>query len=262
MKLGPKLVLIFVATAVLPLTAAAVVFLDATRNLGGELVERGRSVLEERIRADIRRTVEETGISVAEDRKRLEDRLRFLAAELADRLSAKAPPKVDLDARFITPANGAGMADGDIDLERFAITLADDAPRDTVKETLGRLAGTAPVSRTIYFRDRGVVAWQHLVLDSGLTVTFPGTKAPAVGDLRESDWYFAAIESNDVVWSGIDTKGPLPLVGPASVVQRADGTIAGVVALRLRVPDLLARALPPSRLPPDAIVYLAATEET
>ncbi|MDA0997482.1 MAG: hypothetical protein O2944_04650 [Proteobacteria bacterium] len=186
MKLGPKLILVFAAIAVLPILAASVVFLDATRHLGQELIEHSRTTLEERLRADIRRSVEEAGIAVAEDRRRIEDRLRFLASDISERLSAAVPAGRDISTRYIFTGDDPPPR-RDADLERYGVSLANDAPKDKLRDTLLRLADGTAVSRSVYFQNRGIVARQFTVFDNGLTLSYPGGGNVPGEDLREAD---------------------------------------------------------------------------
>ena len=132
MKIGTKLAICFVALAVVPLGAASVVYLRATSEFGAEMAERGKALLAERISRDLRRATELGAVSIEQVRDNISREVRFLAGDIAARLSAGGDD-ADLPetaSGFLlgeetadTAPNGAKR----IDLQHMSVHIADDA---------------------------------------------------------------------------------------------------------------------------------------
>ena len=86
MKIGTKLAICFVALAVLPLSAASVMYLRATSEFGKDMAERGKSMFAERLTRDLRRASELGAVTIEETRNRITREARFLSRDVAARL--------------------------------------------------------------------------------------------------------------------------------------------------------------------------------
>lgn len=263
MRIGTKLAICFVALAVLPLGAASAVYLRATSKFGAEMAERGKDLLAERINRDLRRASELGAVSIEQTRDRVAREVRFLASEVAARLSVpenEALPDDHANGFIIESGQDVQQnTDGDrsIDLQQLSVHMAPDATRDQTAGILKQLSGLNEVARTVYLRNRGAIDAITVTFESGLTISYPGHAAQVSDDPRESDWYLGTLERAEMAWFN----SPRGLPGRLSVtapIQLDDGRLTGAVQATIRADSMLAQSLDASRLPPDAKSFLLA----
>ncbi|MEX0693878.1 MAG: SpoIIE family protein phosphatase [Rhodospirillales bacterium] len=261
MKIGTKLAICFVALAVLPLSAASVMYLRATSEFGKDMAERSKSLFAERLTRNLRRSTEMGAITIEESRSRITREARFLSQDVAARLGREADTRQVLsdETSFLLQEKESAPQSGTkkIDLQRMSVHISSDAVRDHVAGTLNRLAGLSDIARTIYLRNRGTIDIVTITLESGLTISYPANAATLKGDQREQNWYLSTLESGEPAWfSAADTDaGRLSVAVP---VQLSNGQLAGVARISLRLDALLMQSIDATRLPPEVPAYLIA----
>ena len=261
MKIGTKLAICFVALAVLPLSAASVMYLRATSEFGKDMAERGKSMFAERLTRDLRRASELGAITIEETRSRITREARFLSRDVAARLAREpgAREATTDETAFLLQGkeSAADAATKKIDLQRMSVHIANDAARDQVAGTLNRLAGLSDVARTIYLRNRGAIDTVSITLESGLTISYPGNAAAVKGDQREKNWYLSTLENGEPAWynAADDNPGRMSVAAP---IQLSNGQLAGTARISLRLDALLMQSIDATRLPPDVPAYLIA----
>jgi len=267
MKIGTKLAICFVAIAVLPLGAASAVYLRATSKFGADMANRGKELLSERVNRDLRRAREMGAVTIAQTRQRIAREARFLAGDIASRMST-AVDDTELPAPqtgfILAPATSADAASGgarQIDLQQMSVYMAPDASRDGIAGTLKRLAGFNDVARTVYLRNRGIIDTMTVTFESGLTVSYPGLAEPPEQDTRERDWYLGTLETQQAAWFS-DFDSASDRLSVATPLQLSDGRLAGAVRITIRLGALLAQSMDATRIPPDASAYLIAVPAT
>lgn len=261
MKIGTKLAICFIALAVLPLGAASFVYLRATQQFGNDMAERGKELLEERVHRDLRRATELGAVTIEETRDTVAREIRFLAGDIAARLSVSDEniPEGDGQKGYILDSETTSEAKPDgawqIDMQTLSVHVAPDASRDRIAGTLKRLAGFNDVARTIYLRNRGAIDTLTIAFESGLTVSYPGRAVRFATDPREQDWYLTTLEALETAWfDGVNNEaGRISVSAP---VQLADGRLVGAARISIRLDALLTRSVDGTRLPPGADAYL------
>ena len=261
MKIGTKLAICFVALAVLPLSAASVMYLRATSEFGKDMAERGKSMFAERLTRDLRRASELGAVTIEETRNRITREARFLSRDVAARLGREPGDSqaISEEAGFLLQGavSATDVATKKIDLQRMSVHIANDAARDQVAGTLNRLAGLSDVARTVYLRNRGAIDTVSITLESGLTISYPGNAATVKGDQREKNWYLSTLENGEPAWynAADDNPGRMSVAAP---IQLSNGQLAGSARISLRLDALLMQSIDATRLPPDVPAYLIA----
>ncbi len=262
MRIGTKLAIALVCAAVIPLAAGSAVFLKTTNDVGREIAEEGAARLASRVFGDMRRSLEFGAISLDEQQKSALQTARFLSVDLADRLSNDGPqdvtPSEDGEFLFGPLPSAGGTKGAAINLDHMSATVAADAVRDGIADTLSKLTGLTSLAKSVYLRNRDRLSHIIIALDSGLTFTFPAGVAPDQKDTREKSWYLSTLEKGVPVWSGPDPDDPDHFVASAPI-QFGDGRYAGVVSLVSRMDSTLARSLSVSHLPADGMAYFILT---
>ncbi|MBO6948010.1 MAG: SpoIIE family protein phosphatase [Rhodospirillales bacterium] len=261
MKIGTKLAICFVALAVLPLGAASFVYLRATQQFGNDMAERGKELLEERVHRDLRRATELGAVTIEETRDTVAREIRFLAGDIAARLSVSNENIADGDRQngFILDNEASPEANTDgawqIDMQHLSVHVAPDARRDQIAGALKRLTGFNDVARTIYLRNRGAIDTLTVAFESGLTVSYPGRAVRFTSDPREQDWYLTTLEALETAWfdGANDEAGRISVSAP---LQHADGRLVGAARISIRLDALLTRSVDGTRLPPGADAHL------
>ncbi len=260
MKIGTKLAICFVALAVVPLGAASVVYLRATSEFGAEMAERGKALLAERINRDLRRATELGAVSIEQARDNISREVRFLAGDIAARLSAGsdvAEPPETASGFLLGEETGGTAPNGSrrIDLQNMSVHIANDAERDRIAGMLKQLSGIHVLARTVYLRNRGAIDTISVTFERGLTTSFPAMAASFDGDPREQNWYLRTLETASPAWfdGADDIPGRISATAP---VQLADEQLAGAVRISTRLDVLLSQSLDSTRLPPESSAYL------
>lgn len=257
MKIGTKLAICFVALAVVPLGAASFVYLRATQQFGSDMADRGKELLEERVHRDLRRASELGAVTIEETRATVAREVRFLAGDIAARLSVSVENLADGNGQegFILETDTPSEAKADdawqIDMQHLSVHVAPDASRDGVAGTLKRLAGFNDVARTIYLRNRGAIDTLTVSFESGLTISYPGRAIRFPDDPREQEWYLTTLEALETAWFDGANREP-GRIAVSAPVQLADGRLVGAARISIRLDALLTRSVDGTRLPPGA----------
>ncbi len=259
MKIGTKLAICFIALAVLPLSAASVMYLRGTEQFGKDMAERGKSMLTDRLTLDLRRATELGAVTIEEARDIIVGEAKFLAGDVASHLvldPAKNPAPRD-GQTFILQSEGSAepTQQKQIDLHRMSVHIPADAERDQVADTLKRLAGLNEVVRTIYLRNRTSIDTLSVTLESGLTVSYPGGAKTIVNDQREKNWYLSSLETGKTAWFSAEDAAS-DRITVAAPIQLSDGQRVGAVSISMRLEALLMQSMDVTRLPPEASAYL------
>ena len=242
MKIRPKLLLLLLGIALLPLLAASVLHHVTARRLGRRLSADARDILMANARGALGRMVDGYGRILDRDQRLLELALDSQAREVRRRLDAEAPakPLLFFSGDFV---KGEGLGDQQVcfvvaGVRRSAVA-GDLARLSTMPPAYGRVRGACPE----------LIRRQYTALASGVHTAYPGHGGyPDDFDPRQRLWYTDARRAGRLVWSApyVDVATRTVTLTLSAPVSRGDGTFAGATAIdvpmmgvfrELRLPD-------------------------
>ena len=214
MRFRWKILILFLAVALVPIVVISANSLLTLRQFGNELISRSRQNRLNSFQQQMQLSVNSYTAVLEADRKKIEMALLLQAREVEKCLAAtaKPPAKVYLAQDYnagenlpadITPSPFHFRLRPNETTEMLKLSythqvfkLSNDANRGIYEKDIGRLSTMTPRYREIYDRLQGLIFWQYTVLGNGLMSAYPGHNGiPLPLDPRELPWYRNAIQS-------------------------------------------------------------------
>ena len=286
MRFRWKILILFLAVALVPIVVISANSLLTLRQFGNELISRSRQNRLNSFQQQMQLSVNSYTAVLEADRKKIEMALLLQAREVEKCLAAtaKPPAKVYLAQDYnagenlpadITPSPFHFRLRPNEATEMLKLSythqvfkLSNDAKRGIYEQDIGRLSTMTPRYREIYDRLQGLIFWQYTVLGNGLMSAYPGHNGiPLPLDPRELPWYRNAIQSAEAPWSSpyIDPETRRVVIAATRPIKRPNGSIAGVTALVIPVSGILDRRFLSEAIPREAepfLIHLAKQENT
>ena len=286
MRFRWKVLILFLAIALVSLVVISTDSLLTLRQFGNELIARSRQNRINSYQQQMQLFVNSYTAVLEADRKKIEMALLFQAREVEKSLAATAgpPAKVyfseDYNGGVNIPADSAPspfhlrmrpnesneMLNVSYTHQVFKLFTAEN--RGNYEKDIGRLSTLTPIYRAICDRLQGLIFWQKTILDNGLMSAYPGHNGiPLPLDPRELPWYRNAMQSAEASWSSpyIDPETRRVVIAVARSVKRPNGPIAGVTALIIPVSVILGNPLLSDNIVRDAapfLIHLATRDDT
>ncbi len=283
LRVRHKLLLLFLAIAIIPLMAVSYYGQRNTRRLGRDVAARARGALATSAAAQLRLMADDYGEILRTERELVELSVKLQAREI-ERLkiepgAAGAPllyDAGDFDLGARVPPDAAGTSprhvrvgeDGVarpmmVSYESANILLAPGVREEDVREDLARLSGATGAFRRVLQGNEQRFLWQYACLESGVHVAYPGHGGYPDGyDPRRRDWFLNAREAGGVVWSPplVDATTHQVLLTCSAPLTLGDGGTEGVTAIDIRMVDVLARVRMPSAIAAPARALLTTRQ--
>ena len=287
MRIRWKLLLLLLATAVLPLVVVVVIDTRSTRSLGRQLGSTVKQQLIEGAQEELLRVLRSHATLLDRDRKVIELIVRRQAREAEWRLSTIAPPDTPgasyhsadyddvsrrppgmvSDTRYFKRSADGSRDPVDVSFDQQVIKLAPGVSPDAVRGDIDRLASMAPVYRELYDLNPRLIIWQYTSTDSGIHSCYPGHGGyPAEYDHRKRAWYTQIKDAGRFMFTP-----PYPEVSTERVaitagmpVRDKGDRVVGVTAIDILLTDILHEVNLPHHLIDGAntlIVSLAQREQ-
>ena len=261
MKIRLKVLILLLATALVPLAVASTLDHVRAQRLGRRLAAGTREALAEAARRHLKFLVEDYGRVMRRDQRILELAVRIQADEAARRLAGPAPasPKVYFPADFEDPKRApAGMApsarhvlpadDGKaaamrVSYDHHVSVLAPGVSRAAAGGDLARMSTMSAAYRDLQHANPDLMYWQYTALAGGVHTSYPGHgHYPADYDPRTRPWYLGALAAGEPTWlpPSVDASTRAVVLTLAAPVRGPDGAIAGVTAIDVALGDIFA----------------------
>jgi len=263
MSIRRKLLLLLLATALVPLVVVGWHGRWTTRKLGRDLSSRTRETLTELAAARLKRLAESYGEIFRGQSNTLDLTLRFQARELShllalptgpvdsrlplfardfDRPEGPPPDTTTLPDRYFQIGEGNERTALPVSMERAAIRIPSRVTLDSVADLVARLRDAATVFRAARPESEDIIHWQYAAFESGVHVTWPGHGGyPDTYDPRIRAWYRRAVDVDGPTWSTpmVDASTGQIMMTLSAPIRGPDGKIAGVTGLDVRLVDVL-----------------------
>ncbi len=255
MRIRLKLLILLLVIALVPLVSVIWYDLRATRQLGLDLSDRAREVLEGKAMRQLHVDAIDSSQLLERERKLLETAVRLQAKAVQEAL-ARPPPDTQapvVDPRL--PFSGTGKVEG-IAVDAGAIAAAMPPTMDpaAADRTMRRLGGLAPILAQLRREYAPNALWQRVVLASGVRAVYPAHARlrPVAGD--GPAWYERVRATRGLVvlpprtdpWTG------LPVLTVAAPILSPEGDVVGATAIDAPLPavlaDVAAEAVKPARV--------------
>ncbi|MEM1330210.1 MAG: SpoIIE family protein phosphatase [Planctomycetota bacterium] len=299
MRLRGKLLILLLATSVVPLLIAAAIGQASTRRVGFGLAEEQRADIERRTELLLKQIVEDDAqlfkreavtlslsvVRYATDAARLlagqtneGERTVISAAQLP--VTAYTPPQIDgpplfsrdiddrADELELTTARGYERLLQDGTSVPLRVTFTDQSfliPEGArgFDDEIRKLRPLVYSAALLHLSHRDMIRWIYLGLESGLHSSFPGHGGfPEGYDPRDRPWY---VRTRDIpggtTWNPpiVDASTRKVMITVAAPLPGPDGTPLGVAAVDIELPDLLEPAALPKLLGTRGQSYLVST---
>ncbi len=268
MRIRVKILVLLLAIALVPLGVVSWLQRRAAQRLGNELAGQIRDTLADDARLQLRQLVDDSGLVLQLDQEIVEQALRIQAREVENCLGSEAPeggPDVyfasDFDLgipppsimvlspKHYTAPGGAEATPLPVTYSEQVFKLAPGIELQAVADDVARLAKMVPTYQFLTEKHAELFYWNYTSLENGVHSSYPGHGGyPDEYDPRRRDWYRAAAEADEPVWTGpmVDASSRRIIMTAAMRVNRPDGSFAGVTAIDVPLRDLLERVeLPP-----------------
>ena len=251
MRIQTKLTILLLVIAVVPLIVLNWRAERATENLGEAIIDRGRNAVIQEIEKQLTQAVAYSSDLLTAQQRQVEFALQLQSAAASRLLSA--PPSengqtriymaTDFDDPRTHPPDTELTLDHAIvspegDLEAIPVSrghqaflLAPGVTRESVQESIQKLAPLSKTYRETSQMNEGLFFWQYVSLKEGLHSVYPGHGGfPEGYDPRTRYWYQSAMGADDFVWtrSILDASTRRFLVTAAIPVYGADGARLGI----------------------------------
>ncbi len=281
-----KILILFLAIALVPIVVIGTNSLRTLRRVGNELIAKSRENRIMGAERQIQQLVDSYTAILDGDRRKIELALLLQARGVEDSLAKTVKPAArvyfaqDYNTGEHLPADTAPSPfhfrlrpDNGTDMLKISLTdqvfkLAAAANRRDVEKDIARLSTMTPLYREIFDRLQGQIFWQHTILENGLMGSYPGHSGiPLPLDPREQPWYRKALQSTGEPWSSpyIDPETRRVVIAAARPVRGPDGALAGVTALVSPASSLLSHGVHSEKIPQETepfLIYLAKEEKT
>jgi len=258
MRIRKRLSLLFIAGALLPLTAITVMHLTSMRQLGLEIGSYTQTILTENERNFLQKTVEDYGRILQRDKKTLEMIVQTQAREVERSLAGPTPPGREIHFPQAFGQAGNRLPGSTISYKHLqrngtykrepvwvnydhqVFYLAPGTGRQSASEDLARLSGLLQDLRFVYRLHPDLIYWQQTALESGAMSVYPGhSRFPDGYDPRQQEWYRQAKAEQSMV-SMIATEAATGTVTQVAAlpVHRPDGSFAGVTAIHVPLTNI------------------------
>jgi sigma-B regulation protein RsbU (phosphoserine phosphatase) len=282
MRIRKRLSLLFIAGALLPLTAITVMHLTSMRQLGLEIGSYTQTILTENERNFLQKTVEDYGRILQRDKKTLEMIVRTQAREVERSLAGPTPsgrtihfpqafgqagnrlPGSTISYKHLQPNGTYKREPVWVNYDHQVFYLAPGTGRQSASEDLARLSGLFQDLRFVYRLHPDLIYWQQTALESGAMSVYPGhSRFPDGYDPRQQEWYRQAKAEQSMV-SMIATEAATGTVTQVAAlpVHRPDGSFAGVTAIHVPLTNIFQSLKLPNSWEKHAQTMLAMFERS
>jgi len=261
MKIRWKLLILLLATALVPLIVASTLDHVRVQRLGEHLAAGTREGLAEAARRHLKFLVEDYGRILRRDQRILELAVRIQADQAERRLAGAAPPSpevffpADFEGRGRAPP-GLGpskkhlrpSADGTprpmrVSYDHQVSVLAPRVTRAAVAGDLARMSTMSAAYRALQRANPDLMYWQYTALASGVHTSFPGHGGyPGGYDARQRAWYLGALAAGEPTWlpASVDASTRAVVLTLAAPVRGPGGAAAGVTGIDVALSDIFA----------------------
>jgi sigma-B regulation protein RsbU (phosphoserine phosphatase) len=258
MKLRWKFFVILFVFSLIPLLIVTVISQRGTRRLGRIISADLRQNLTSLTSEALLQTVENSSKTLLQTMNILESSLTVLAYETERALMEDPPaaPKIyyapDFDNPTLAPSDLAPyrryLKKSDsgqyrpmmVSFDHPVFLIATGVPKKWVQSDISRLSLIVPTLKSISGKLGKMVFWTYVSTESGIHLSYPGHGGyPANYDPRKRPWY--RVVADDVQWTFpmVDASSGLVIFTASKRIQHADRTTAGVVAIDIRITELL-----------------------
>jgi sigma-B regulation protein RsbU (phosphoserine phosphatase) len=268
MRIRPKILILLLAIALVPLGVVSLLHRRAAERLGNELAGQIRDTLADDAQLQLRQLVSDSGLVLQLDQEIVEQALRIQAREVENCLAfdppegrpdvylardfdlGMAPPTIMvLSPKHFSAPGGADATPVPVTYSSQVFKLAPGVELEAVADDVARLAKMVPTYQFLTEEHAELFYWNYTSLANGVYSSYPGHGGyPDEFDPRQRDWYRAAAEADEPVWTGpmVDAASRRIMMTAAMRVSRTDGSFAGVTAIDVPLRDLVERVeLPP-----------------
>ncbi|NNG00275.1 MAG: SpoIIE family protein phosphatase [Desulfobacteraceae bacterium] len=281
MRFQWKILILFLAIALVPVITLRTFGGKALRQLGDELVARARENLIDETYKHLRLLVDGYASVIWMGREHVEVGLKYQSATASRALSLPggrgatvfftedfqraetAPRDMSKSLEHLRSGRGGAAELVEISTEFQVFAVPPGIDRATIRPMLEKLNSITPTYQELYRDFEGSILWQYTVLDNGLHSVYPGNgKIPRHFDLRTQSWYEAAKKST-VHWSDpyVDPGTRQVVVAAGTPVIDATGKVAGVTAFIIPVRALLEQEMLVYNITPETRSFLSYISE-
>ena len=258
MKLRWKFFVILFVFSLIPLLIVAVISQRGTRRLGRIISTDLRQNLTSLTSEALLQAVENSSKTLLQTMNTLESSLTVLAYEAERALMedpptaatiytapefdepTSAPPDLAPYRRYLKKSDEGRFLPILVSLDHPVFLLAPGVSEKSVKGDITRLTRIVPALKYLSGKLGKMVFWTYVSTESGIHVSYPGHGGyPQNYDPRKRPWYRAA--ANDVQWTFpiVDASTGLVIFTASKRIQRPDRSSAGVVAMDIRITEIL-----------------------
>lgn len=252
MKFRTRLLILLLATALVPLSLSFLSQRTSILYFGNKLASDSKAMLSERAATLLHTLVNDFSRILERDEKMALLALH-LQAEAVTGLFAAPPPKTSKKIYSSVDYLIPGRAPDDlttserrqsigpngeltpipVSFSEQVIFLAAGTTPDKVRKELDRMSHMSETYRTLHNIQPDLFLWQYTSLTSGLHSSYPGKGGyPSHYDPRQRPWYFSAVDSGETTQTILNdlSTGQL-ILSLAKPLYRANGDLIGVTAL-------------------------------
>lgn len=247
MPIRIKLLVLLLTIALPPLFLVTWLDQRATRQLGLELADRSRAMLEGRAAQQLLASIRGTSAITRAERERLEVAVQLQAREIERALAQPVPqqgadhmllPGRESGAQFAPSPRLGGLA---VTWQAQSAALAPGVTARAAAEDLARLGGATSLLAQLRYQHAETAAWQHVALPGRVQTVFPGYTGFSADGAKLPAWVEKARQSGRFQWSGPlrDAATGMVVATVAAPVYRRDGSFAGATAIDVPIAAVL-----------------------
>jgi len=258
MKLRWKFFVVLFIFSLIPLLIVTVISQRGTRRLGRIISADLSQNLTNLTSEALLQAVENSSKTLLQTMNTLEASLMVLAHEAERALMEDTPaaPKIytapefdnptlapsDLAPyrRYLKKSEGGRFLPILVSFDHPVFLMAPGVSEKSVKSDITRLTRIVPALKHLLGKLGKMVFWTYVSTESGIHISYPGHGGyPENYDPRKRPWYRDA--ANDVQWTFpiVDATTGLVIFTASKRIQRSDRSNAGVVAMDIRITEIL-----------------------
>ena len=259
MKLRWKFFIILFIFSLIPLLIVTVISQRGTRRLGRNISADLRQNLTNLTSETLLQSAENSSKTLLQSMNTLESSLTVLAYE-AERALMEAPPAAAPKIYYATDFEDPILAPPDlapyrrylkkseagrylpipVSFDHAAFLIAPGVSEKSVQSDIARLSRIVPALKSLSGKLGKLVFWTYVSTESGIHISYPGHGGyPQNYDPRKRPWYRNA--AGDVQWTFpiVDATTGMVIFTASKRIKRSDRSFAGVVAMDIRITELL-----------------------
>lgn len=283
MKLRWKYFFVLLVVSLVPLITVTWISQKASAKLGKSISAQARQTLTETVRKEMVFAAENYAMITRRAKSLLELGLLALVKEAERTLVLPTPilPKIyfvdDFDDAKAAPedlapslthkilSKNGQLSPKPVSYHHPNFLVAPGVAKRDVKTDIARFTRLIPTLKNVARQSGGELFWIYASLESGVHISYPGHGGyPEDYDPRVRPWYIRAKEKGSIIWGQpiVDATTKQLTFTVSAPFFRPDGSLAGVAAIDVLIPDVLLESEITSQWSENMYSFLVGSEES